>query len=149
MIIETDQQMEQLGRQLGRQLRGGEVIELIGDVGAGKTTLVRGLAAGLDITDNIVSPSFTINCNYPARDGLTLHHYDFYRLADAGIVSLELGEAINDPVAVTVIEWGSSIQDVLPANHIVIRIDYRPETGRQVKLDIPDKFNYLKLINAQ
>ena len=77
MIIKTAEQMEALGQKIGQNIRGGEIIELIGDLGAGKTTFTRGLAKGLGITDPIVSPSFTINCNYPGREGLTLHHYDF------------------------------------------------------------------------
>ena len=79
MIINTTDEMEMLGQQIGQRLRGGEIIELVGDVGAGKTTFTRGLAKGLAIHDNITSPSFTINCNYTGRDGLTLRHYDFYR----------------------------------------------------------------------
>ena len=135
MIIQSAEQMEQLGEQIGRRLHGGEVIELIGDVGAGKTTLTRGIARGLDVKDNITSPSFTISCNYPGRDQLTLRHYDFYRLSDSGIMAMELAEAITDPHSVTIIEWGDSIRDVLPANHTTITIDYLPETGRQVTID--------------
>ena len=134
MIIQTADQMEQLGEQIGRRLRGGEVIELIGDVGAGKTTLTRGIARGLGVTDSITSPSFTISCNYPARDQLTLRHYDFYRLHDSGIMAMELAEAIADPQSVTIVEWGDSVRDVLPAGHTTITIDYLPETGRQVTI---------------
>ena len=134
MIIQSAEQMEQLGEQIGRRLHGGEVIELIGDVGAGKTTLTRGIARGLGVTDNITSPSFTISCNYPGRDQLTLRHYDFYRLSDSGIMAMELAEVIADPHSVTIVEWGDSIRDVLPANHITITIDYLPETGRQVTI---------------
>lgn len=131
--------MEQLGQVVGRKLSGGEVIELIGDIGAGKTTFVRGLARGLDITEQIQSPSFTINCHYQARDNLVLNHYDFYRLNEAGIMSMELAETINDPNNVTVIEWGGSINDVLPKNHIKIKIDYLPGSGRDVTIITPGK----------
>lgn len=134
MIITSPAKMEQLGRQLGAELKGGEIIELVGDIGAGKTTLTRGLAQGLGIKDNITSPSFTINCNYHGRNGLTLHHYDFYRLSDAGIIADELAETIHDHHAITVIEWGDSIKSVLPIEHITIKINHRADQGREVEI---------------
>lgn len=134
MIITSPAKMEQFGRQLGAELKGGEIIELVGDIGAGKTTLTRGLAQGLGIKDNITSPSFTINCNYQGRSGLTLHHYDFYRLSDAGIIADELAETIHDHHAITVIEWGDSIKSVLPAEHITIKISHRADRGREVEI---------------
>lgn len=146
MIIATSEQMEQLGQQLGQRLRGGEVIELIGDVGAGKTTFTRGLARGLQISEPITSPSFTISCSYPARDRLVLNHYDFYRLHDAGIVAMELSESMANPHTVTIIEWGDSIHNILPPNHPVITIKYLPQTGRNVQLTIPPQFSYLTAI---
>lgn len=134
MLVKTTEEMETLGREIGATLKGGEVIELIGDVGAGKTTFTRGLALGLGITSPITSPSFTISCRYPARDELSLNHYDFYRLSNPGVVAMELAESISDPRAITVIEWGESIQDVLPKNHIIIRINYMPDVGRTVEI---------------
>lgn len=134
MLVKTAEEMETLGREIGATLKGGEVIELIGDVGAGKTTFTRGLALGLGITSPITSPSFTISCRYPARDELSLNHYDFYRLSNPGVVAMELAESISDPRAITVIEWGESIQDVLPKNHIFIRINYMPDVGRTVEI---------------
>lgn len=134
MLVKTTEEMETLGREIGATLKGGEVIELIGDVGAGKTTFTRGLALGLGITSPITSPSFTISCRYPARGGLSLNHYDFYRLSNPGVVAMELAESISDPRAITVIEWGESIQDVLPKNHIIIHINYTPDVGRTVEI---------------
>lgn len=127
--------MEELGRQLGTKLNGGTVIELVGDVGAGKTTFTRGLARGLGVVDNIVSPSFTISCRYPARNGLSLNHYDFYRLNDPGVVALELAESIADPWAITVVEWGESTQDALPPRHIRVEIVALPDSGRSVEIN--------------
>lgn len=132
MIIKTADDMERLGETLAETLTGGQVIELVGDVGAGKTTLIHGIARGLGIDEIIVSPSFTINCNYSAPNGLVLHHYDFYRLSDPGIVALELAETINDPNSITVIEWADSIHDVLPEHAATIQIDYNKDTGRTV-----------------
>lgn len=132
MIAKTPEELELIGEKIGRRLRGGEVIELIGDVGAGKTTFTRGLARGLNINDPIVSPSFTINCNYAGRDGLTLHHYDFYRLEDAGIINMELAESANDNHAVTVVEWAETVYNTLPSDRVVININYLPDQGREI-----------------
>lgn len=143
MLIKSDAEMRAFGTKIGQSLRGGEIFELIGDVGAGKTTFVKGLAVGLEIDDDVQSPSFTINRRYDGRDGLTLSHYDFYRLNDAGIMSMEISESLNDPKIITVVEWGESVQDVLPADRIIVRIDYLPDEGRDVELQIPESFAYL------
>lgn len=143
MIISTTEQMEQFGQQLGSRLRGGEVLELIGDIGAGKTTLTRGIARGLGVSDTVTSPSFTISCNYPGRDNLALRHYDFYRLTDAGIMSMELAESTSDPHSVTIIEWADSVRNILPADHVTIRIQYLADSGRQLDISVSKSMSYL------
>lgn len=120
--IKDELSMKSFGRKIGSLLKGGENIELVGDVGAGKTTLVKGLAVGLGIDENIQSPSFTINRLYGGRDGILLSHYDFYRLSDAGILSDELSEAVNDEKTVTVIEWAEAVSNILPVDRLVIEI---------------------------
>ena len=138
MIIEvaSEQETKALGEKLAAALVGGEVFELIGDVGAGKTTFVKGLAAGLGIEDDIQSPSFTISRVYDARDNLQLVHYDFYRLNDAGIMADELRETVSDPLTVTVIEWADIVEGVLPTGHFTLRFTSPTETSRTI--DIPD-----------
>jgi tRNA threonylcarbamoyladenosine biosynthesis protein TsaE len=134
--VETDNDMRELGKKLGTLLKGGEVIELIGDVGAGKTTLVKGIAEGLGIDEDVQSPSFTISRVYPARDDLWLHHYDFYRLNDPGVMQYEFAESIADTRSVTIIEWADTVHDILPASSAKIVIKYNPEvSGRQLELD--------------
>lgn len=137
--------MMTLGKELGQRLRGGEIVELVGDVGAGKTTLVKGIGQGLMVDDDVQSPSFTISRVYTARDGLELHHYDFYRLQEAGVMKYELGESLENHSAVTVIEWADTVLDVLPDDHIVIRIDYTPdEDGRKLTFLMSDSYAYLE-----
>ena len=124
-----------MGRQFGSELRGGEVIELIGDVGAGKTTFTSGLALGLGISETINSPSFVIMKSYQSPDGLTLNHYDFYRLDDAGIMKSEITESLNNPKTITVVEWAEAVAGVLPESRQVIEIKYLPDDeGREVLL---------------
>ena len=139
MIIEVENEAstKDLGRRIGEQLRGGEVFELIGDVGAGKTTFVKGLAQGLGVDDEVQSPSFTISRVYDGRDNLQLVHYDFYRLSDPGIMANEVSEMVGDPQTVTVIEWAAIVEGVLPAQHYAISLTAPSETTRAIEL--PDE----------
>lgn len=138
MIIEVTSadHMKELASKIARLLKGGEVIELIGDVGAGKTTFVKGLASGLLVEDEVQSPSFTISRVYEARDNLQLAHYDFYRLTDAGILADELSEVVQDPTTITVIEWADIVEGVLPRNRYTLVFTSPSETTREVR--IPD-----------
>lgn len=132
--VNSEDEMKAFGATLGAKLIGGEVIELIGDVGAGKTTLTKGIAAGLAIDEDVQSPSFTISRVYPARNGLTLAHYDFYRLGDAGIMADDLGETASDANTITVIEWGGVVEGVLPTDRLTITIAAVSESARQLTL---------------
>lgn len=115
-------------------MKGGEVLQLVGDVGAGKTTFVKGLAGGLGVDDDVQSPSFTISRVYDAREGLLLAHYDFYRLLEPGIMSRELADSIQDPQTITVIEWADIVEGVLPNNCILIKFQSPTETTRLVEI---------------
>lgn len=108
-VISSVEAMMTFGNKLGAVLRGGEVIELIGDIGAGKTTLTKGIAQGLGVKDDVQSPTFTISRTYTAGNDLVLAHYDFYRLVDAGIMTMELHESVSDPHIVTVLEWAGIV----------------------------------------
>lgn len=132
--MHSETEMKQLGQKIGRLLKGGEVLELIGDVGAGKTTLTKGIAAGMGVDDDVQSPSFTISRTYDARGGLQLSHYDFYRLTDPGIMTADIHESLHDPQTVTIIEWAEIVGGVLPADRISISITSPSETDRHVTL---------------
>jgi tRNA threonylcarbamoyladenosine biosynthesis protein TsaE len=134
---ESEIAMKALGAKLGGLLRGGEVIELVGDVGAGKTTFVKGLARGLAIDEDIQSPSFTISRVYDARDGLQLAHYDFYRLGDAGIMAHELAETTNDPESITVVEWAGIVDGVMPVHRLRIVFTSPTEFRRTLTFEGP------------
>ena len=133
--INNEFDMKEFGQTIGALLSGGEIIELIGDVGAGKTTFVKGLAVGLGIDENIQSPSFTINRVYEGRDDLILSHYDFYRLGDVGIMANELAEVISKENIVTVIEWAELVSDILPVDRLSIKITSPTEDSRQLVID--------------
>ena len=109
-----------MGEWIGARVKGGELFELIGDVGAGKTTFTRGLAAGMEVNERLQSPTFTVSREYEARDGLRLVHYDFYRLTEAGIMADELHETTQDRNAVVVIEWSGVVANVLPRKRMTL-----------------------------
>ncbi len=145
MIIENDAAMQKLGRRIGVKLRGGECLELVGDVGAGKTTFTKGIALGLDIDEDVQSPTFTLSREYAARDGLTLAHYDFYRLQEAGVLSFELAESLLDPNTITIVEWGETIGAVLPDKRVTVMIEYMPDNeARKVTLSGENADTYLE-----
>jgi tRNA threonylcarbamoyladenosine biosynthesis protein TsaE len=131
-----------LAQSIGSRLKGGEVIELISDLGGGKTTFVRGLARGMGSKDKVHSPSFTLNNMY-SGDRLTLAHFDFYRLESAGIMRQELGEVINDPAFVVAVEWPNVIKDVLPPERLSISLKPISETGRRLVFSYPHELKYL------
>ena len=132
-IIKSTTDMIDFGAKLGAELRGGEVIELIGDVGAGKTTFTKGLAKGLAIAETVQSPSFTISRVYDGR--LELVHYDFYRLNNAGVMALELADNLSDAEKVVVIEWAVTVADILPKERIRIKISSPSETERVLEVE--------------
>ena len=114
--------MLEFGKKFAKTLES-PVIELIGDVGAGKTTFTRGLAKGLGIKQPITSPSFTISKSYalPNSQG-HLIHYDFYRLPDPGLMLDDLRENLANPDNIIIIEWSNSVKNILPKNHLKLFI---------------------------
>lgn len=127
---------------MGEKLKGGEIIELIGDLGAGKTTLVHGLAQGAGSHDHVSSPSFTIRNDYQTKD-LAIAHFDFYRLSDPGIMKDMLAEAAIDPETTVVIEWPGVVDDILPAEQIRLEIKVTGEYSREINIEYPERFAYL------
>ena len=124
--------MKQLGEAIGRSVSGGEVLELVGDIGAGKTTLTKGIARALGINEPVQSPTFTISRVYDSPKGLRLAHYDFYRLSEAGIMGDEIREVMDDD-SVVVVEWAGAVDDDLPKDRLVVKITTISEEERLVE----------------
>src|SRR5471030_524953 len=93
-----------LGELIGRSLRAGDVVLLYGELGAGKTTMVRGLARGVGYRGRVSSPTFALAHVYRGKR-LTLHHLDLYRLKKGETDELGLDELLNDPRGAVVVEW--------------------------------------------
>jgi len=117
-----------LAERLGRLLRAGDVLCLIGDLGAGKTTFTQGLALGLGLPEDepVNSPTFTLVAEHPGGR-LPLYHFDVYRLPDSsGLYALAFDEYM-DGDGVVVIEWADKIADALPSDRLDITLN--PGTG--------------------
>ena len=131
-----------LGENIGQRLRGGEVIELSSDLGGGKTTLVRGLAAGAGSKDHVSSPTFTVSKVYKAKT-FDIHHFDFYRLPEAGLMEHELADLLHDSKTVIIVEWAQLVEHVLPEKRIRIEILQTEDDGREIHMYTPDSLAYL------
>jgi tRNA threonylcarbamoyladenosine biosynthesis protein TsaE len=126
--------MEALAAAVGRAVEPGDVIALVGDLGAGKTAFVRGLAAGLGVPpDAVASPTFTMVQEYRGR--LPLHHVDLYRLDPDGVDLLALRELLYGP-GVTAIEWFDRLPDRALDDYLLVRIEYA-EPGRRLVVGGP------------
>lgn len=135
MKIKSEQEMMEKGEEMAAVCgEGSHIIELIGDVGVGKTTFVRGLAKGLGIKEPVSSPSFTISKSYACPDGRTLVHYDFYRLNEPGLMSDELKEDLKNNNNIIIIEWSDSVKDILPKKHIIVNIKYNDDGSREMEV---------------
>jgi tRNA threonylcarbamoyladenosine biosynthesis protein TsaE len=141
-ISESTEYTEELAERLGRNLKGGETIELVSDLGGGKTTFVRGLVRGLGGRDKVASPTFTISKMYQAGE-LEVHHFDFYRLHEAGIIADELAEVTGDPKTIVIVEWADVVQHVLPSERLTILIMQTPSGSRQLTFTYPEPLSYL------
>ena len=122
----------QVGRRLSRFLSGGETIELISDLGGGKTTFVQGLMAGLSYAGPVTSPTFTLSNVYEVPSGGQVHHYDLYRLGEAGVLAEELAEDIGQPDIITIVEWPSLAGDLLPKDRLTITFEVTADTARRL-----------------
>jgi len=126
--------------EFARSLKGGEVVALYGDLGAGKTTFTQGLAEALGIKQRLVSPTFVLYKKYRLEqspqnkaDLQILNHIDCYRLGEpANLTAFDTEEIFNDPTAVTVIEWPERIGKLLPKEAIKIKFVALDENKRQI-----------------
>jgi tRNA threonylcarbamoyladenosine biosynthesis protein TsaE len=137
LSIETRSAREthNLGAAIGRLLSEGAIITLTGDLGAGKTTFVQGLGAGLGVRGAITSPTFVLINRYRCANGRHLQHADCYRLANAPLEMWDIG--LGDLFwsdDVVVVEWADRIPGLLPPEYLDIAIDHGDGDDRQFTL---------------
>lgn len=131
IVLPDEQATRQLGFQLGQFLQAGSTLLLDGDLGSGKTTLVQGIGAGLNIPEPIVSPTFTLICEY-LEGRLPLYHLDLYRLQPLEVDELHLEtywQGEEHPLGIVAIEWAERLLEP-PQDYLQIRLASLPD-GRQ------------------
>lgn len=130
---------ERFAQKLAENLKGGAFIALDGELGAGKTVFTKGIARGLGITQDILSPTFTLLRSYDGR--IRLNHFDVYRIADEDEL-FEIGfDDIVSEEAVTVVEWAKNIPSLLPEERISVLLDKTDkEEERMIKITCAKSF---------
>lgn len=123
-----------LGEHLGTAITAPMTLELISDLGGGKTTFVQGLARGLGYQDEVTSPTFTLSRIYKLPDGRELHHFDLYRLSGADVVVDELADVIGQPGIIVAIEWPETAKQVLPADHLSLTLAATGDNERDITI---------------
>lgn len=141
-ISSGSEMTEQFAESLGKKLQGGEVFFLAGDVGAGKTTFTRGFVRGAQSSDHVSSPTFTISNIYKTPQ-FSIHHFDFYRLPDAGILQHEIQELLEDDHNILIIEWGQIVEHVITKKHLVLEFLQTAEDEREIIATYPASYDYL------
>lgn len=122
-----------LGEELGKRLAPGEVIALFGDLGAGKTTLTKGIARGLGLAADVHSPTFTLIHEHPGP--IPLYHVDLYRLtSEDEVESLGIEEYIYSD-GVTIVEWADRMKSILPPDRLDITLRVTGDTTRELALE--------------
>lgn len=131
-LSHNTEETEQFAYDFARKLKGGEIITLDGDLGAGKTAFVRGLARGLEITDTVSSPTFTIVNEY--RHGrIPVFHFDVYRISSSEeLYDIGWDDYVNAN-AVIVMEWACIVSDIFEEEPIRIQINKIPTLGEDIR----------------
>jgi tRNA threonylcarbamoyladenosine biosynthesis protein TsaE len=129
----TPSETRRLGERIGRRLRGGDVVLLSGELGAGKTVLAQGIARGLGVADPVKSSSFVIMNEYDGAS-LRLYHADLYRLEDpAQVAELALDELASR--GVLVVEWPERAGAEMPEERLIVRRAYEGAKGRVIEIE--------------
>ena len=134
ITVKNVTELAEVAQYLAENLPTKFCLELIGDVGAGKTTWTKALVEKLGSNDEVTSPSFAINNRYQLNDGREVSHYDFYRLGEAGVISQELLEDLVNPQTCVIVEWAETVSQVLPAERLQMTITTLADGGRRLEL---------------
>lgn len=132
-VMKSEEETEAFASDFSQTVEVGTIIALHGNLGAGKTVFSRGFARGLNITEPISSPTFTIIQEYPLEDNNWLFHLDLYRIdnSDAAL-AFGLDEYLEDPSSIMLIEWSERIPELLPPETKHIYIIHKDETTREI-----------------
>ncbi|MFC4805023.1 tRNA (adenosine(37)-N6)-threonylcarbamoyltransferase complex ATPase subunit type 1 TsaE [Filifactor villosus] len=131
-LLRNEEETLEFGRMIGKNMEEGILVCLNGDLGAGKTCLTKGIAQGLEIEEDVTSPTFILVEEYEGR--LPLYHFDVYRIDDPEELYFIGFEEYLGKEAVVIIEWSSRIEEILPIERLDIDISRTGEDEREITL---------------
>jgi tRNA threonylcarbamoyladenosine biosynthesis protein TsaE len=134
-LVLNENELLDFGRKLGGELDRGVVVALVGDLGAGKTTLAKAIASGLGVRETITSPTFTIIHEYDSGR-LPFYHFDVYRLDDPEEMDILGWEDYFFGKGVTVVEWADKIPELIPQDAVCISISYADDNPKVRQVEI-------------
>lgn len=134
MISKSIEETIAAGAKLGRKLKPGDVVALIGDLGSGKTVLTKGIAQGLGVKNvkYVNSPTFVIIKEHKGK--IPLYHFDLYRLNRSSVIDAENFEEYFYGDGVAVVEWADRIRGLLPKRHIEVRLSVAGGGKRKIEI---------------
>ncbi len=143
-ISHSENQTRRLGMRLAALLNPGDVLALVGDLGSGKTRWVQGICRGLNVTDPVISPTFTLVNEYQGR--WPIYHIDLYRLSDASeVLTFGLEDYLYGS-GISLIEWADRAGEFMPDNYLTVELYHLEETKRRVVLR-PQGTRFIKVLN--
>lgn len=135
LFSSSEAETEAVGARLADLVQPGDVLALVGELGAGKTCLSRGLARGLGVVDPVTSPTFILVAQYDTARGFPLYHADCYRLLHPSGEAQDIGlEELMDDHGVCVVEWAERIAPLLPPDHLRITFTILGDQARRLDL---------------
>ncbi len=137
-LTNSDSETIKLGEDFAGELEDGDVVLLTGDLGAGKTTFVQGIAKGLKIKDRILSPTFVLVRNHEVDSEKfnNLNHIDLYRIeGENNLEKLGISEFVSNPKSVTIIEWAEKLKNFNPKKGYKIKFVYKDENKREIEIE--------------
>ena len=137
MVLQSKNEAEtrEIGRRLGMKLKAGDVVCLYGELGSGKTTMVKGIASAFGIDErDITTPSLTIIIEY--EGAVPFYHIDLYRIGSERVAELGLEEYLNED-GISVIEWAEKAEKEIPDKSIKIYLNYTGDNSREIKIESP------------
>ena len=129
-ITQNSKETQKLGEILAREIKGGQIICLTGDLGAGKTTFTQGFLKGLKVKGPYTSPTFLIIKKY----GQYIYHIDAYRVKAKDILNLGWEEMLQNKKNIIIIEWADRIKKIIPPNAVWIKFKWLDENKREMTL---------------
>ena len=143
-LTKSPGETKKLGERLARKIlkepsAKAMVLSLVGNLGGGKTTFLQGFAQGLEVKENVLSPTFNIMKKYKINKKSSrknFYHFDSYRLTEKEMLDLGLKEILAQPENIVAIEWADKIKRIIPQNSLILKFDFVDEKTRKISLNL-------------